>query len=131
MSVSLSTKPASKGQGGAPHGSKERSPRLENSRDMPSNCRRIGEVWSPSNECFDSQGADAGPQRGAGRIKQRVLTPLNHSIHVIKADTFCLARRISRSTFLSTVQACPYNRRLSCSMRLRNVLLPLAACFLS
>lgn len=50
MSVSLSAKPASQGQEGGPHGSKERSPRLENSRDMP------------------------GHSNGAGRIKQRVLT---------------------------------------------------------
>ena len=84
MSVSLSAKPVSKGQGGALHGSKERSPRLENSRDMP------------------------GHSNGAGRIKQRVLNHVNHLIHVdhvIKADTLRLARRISRSTFLSTVRA--------------------------
>ena len=71
MSVSLSAKPVSKGQGGALHGSKERSLRLENSRDMPSNCRRIGEVGSTSNECFDSQGADAGPQQWGGANKTK------------------------------------------------------------
>ena len=55
-------------------------------------------------------GNGAGHSNGAGRIKQRVLSHLNHVIHVdhvIKADTLRLARRISRSTFLSTVRACP------------------------
>ena len=44
MSVSLSAKPASQGQEGGPHGNKERSPRLENSRDMPGSYRGISEV---------------------------------------------------------------------------------------
>lgn len=74
-----------------------------------------------------------GPQRGAGKTKslEHFESHLIHVIHVIQADALFLARRISCSTFLSTVRVCPYSRRLACAMRLRIILLLLLECFFS
>lgn len=71
-----------------------------------------------------------GPQRGAGKTKSLEHFE-SHLIHVIQAGVLFLARLISCSTFLSTVRVCPYSRRLACAMRLRIILLLLAACFFS